>query len=140
MNKDSLREEIEAAEAAYLAAKTKVDAEHVSAPPQTPRRRMSGVHWVGLLVLAGAIWLGATGGSEADRARASAKAQELDALARCQRAVAQSTGTSAGDVPFARPRSVAGGFQVLFPAPYQARCEVRDGRIAELVVAGRTVR
>lgn len=104
----------------------------------TTRSRLNAIHWMGITVAALLVGLFFFGESDADKARKAAKQASVDAVFTCQKRIAASLGIRTGDVGYAAPRAVDGGYQMLWPQ-HSARCEVRAGRVVELVVAGRQV-
>lgn len=102
------------------------------------RRRLSGGQWAGIAVAVLIAGLFFFPESDASKARKAAAAASLDAVGACQKRIAASLGIRAGDVGFTTPRAVDGGHQMLWPQ-HKARCEVRGGRVVELVVRGNQV-
>lgn len=135
MNED----DISPAEARFLEAKAATERHAAAHPttyaPPTPRRGLSAIHWLGIVVALGLVALAITGGSETDRARKAATGAGLDALATCQARIAARTGQRAIEVPYTPARAVEGGYQFLWRGT-GTRCEVRGGRVVELVIAG----
>ena len=132
---------ITGAEARYLEAKHRAELHAQSLPPPphvTPRRKISAVHWMGIVVAGGIAALVLFGESDADKARKAETQASLDAVGVCQARIAASLGIRKGAVGYATPRAVNGGYQMLWPQ-HNARCEVRDGGVVELVIAGREI-
>lgn len=92
------------------------------------------MHWAGILVVGLIVALAVFGTSDANK-----RGAELDALFACQKRIGMALGVKADAVGYTSPRAVTGGHQMLWPQ-HGARCEVRDGRIVELVVRGAQVK
>lgn len=106
---------------------------------------MSGVHWVGAVVIVGLVGLGIFG----KRGDEGVQEAKLDAVTMCQRAVRDAAiNRQAATVPYVEPSRARDGWIVAWSrgsglqlqsglgaiADASARCAVVDGRVAQLLI------